>query len=57
MNPTYYRLAHGPKSIWAIPDVGHMGGITAHPAEYERRVVAFLDRALLRVTPPSDATE
>src|SRR5262249_61764706 len=23
MNPTYYRLAQGPKTIWAIPDVGH----------------------------------
>jgi hypothetical protein len=26
----------------------HIGGITAQPREYERRVVAFFDRALLR---------
>jgi len=48
MNPTYYRLARGPKTIWGIPEIGHMGGITAHPEKYERRVVAFFDRALLR---------
>ncbi len=46
MNPTYYRLAQGPKSIWAIPHVEHMGGFDAHPKEYERRVTAFLDRSL-----------
>jgi hypothetical protein len=48
MNPTYYRLASGPKTIWAIPDARHTRGIDAHPAEYERRVVGFFDRALLR---------
>jgi len=46
MNPAYYRLARGPKTIWGIPEIGHMGGITAHPEEYERRVVGFFDRAL-----------
>ena len=46
MNPRYYRLARGPKAIWAIPGIEHMGGITAHPQEYERRVIAFLDRSL-----------
>jgi hypothetical protein len=46
MNPTYYRLARGPKEIWSIHGVGHMGGLSAHPNEYERRVIAFLDRAL-----------
>jgi hypothetical protein len=48
MNPTYYRLASGPKTIWSIPDARHTRGIDAHPAEYERRVVGFFDRALLR---------
>jgi uncharacterized protein len=46
MNPTYYRLAQGSKTIWGIPNIGHMGGITAHPKEYERRVIAFFERAL-----------
>jgi len=48
MNPTYYDLAQGPKTIWAVPGVGHMGGFDAHPKEYERRVVSFYDRALLK---------
>jgi uncharacterized protein len=47
MSPRYYRLAQGSKEIWGIPGVGHMGGIDAHPKEYERRVVGFFDRALL----------
>ena len=46
MNPQYYELANGPKQLWEIADATHTGGITAHPAEYERRVVAFFDRYL-----------
>jgi hypothetical protein len=46
MNPDYYRLAGQPKAIWTIPEAGHIQGITARPKEYERRVVAFFDRAL-----------
>ncbi|HVR14506.1 MAG TPA: CocE/NonD family hydrolase [Gaiellaceae bacterium] len=46
MSPKYYRLAQGPKTIWGIPGVEHMGGFDAHPKEYERRVVGFFDRAL-----------
>jgi uncharacterized protein len=48
MNPVYYRLAGEPKQIWKIPDARHIQGITAHPKEYERRVVSFFDDALLR---------
>jgi hypothetical protein len=47
MNPEYFRLAGGPKQIWSIPDAKHVQGITAHPQEYERRVVGFFDRELL----------
>jgi uncharacterized protein len=53
MNPVYRDLAGGPASIWAIPDAKHIGGITAHPREYERRVVGFFDRALLDAGSPS----
>jgi hypothetical protein len=42
----YYEAAKGPKELWAA-EGGHTHAITAEPAEYERRVVAFLDRALL----------
>lgn len=43
-----YRDAGRPTArLWEIPHAGHTGGISAAPAEYERRVVGFLDRALL----------
>jgi hypothetical protein len=48
LNPTYYRNAGAAKQIWEVPGSGHVGGIDARPREYERRVVAFLDQALLR---------
>jgi len=36
-----------PKAVWRIPEARHVGGFDARPREYERRVVAFFDRALL----------
>ena len=47
-NDAFYAAARGPKEIWEVPGSGHMGGTEAQPQEYERRVVAFLDRALLQ---------
>jgi uncharacterized protein len=44
------RLAEraGPSvQLWALPDVGHVGGMFAHPEEYEQRMVSFFDAALL----------
>jgi hypothetical protein len=35
---------HAPR--WEIRDGGHTSGVTAHPREYEARVIAFLDRSL-----------
>jgi fermentation-respiration switch protein FrsA (DUF1100 family) len=46
MNPVYYSLAGGQKTIWEIPDARHIQGITAHPREYEQRVIGFFDRSL-----------
>jgi MYXO-CTERM domain-containing protein len=46
LNPKYYAAAGEPKQIWEIPEASHTGGITARPAEYERRVVGFFDDAL-----------
>jgi dienelactone hydrolase len=46
-NRAFYAAARGPKDIWEVPDSGHIGGIDARPAEYERRVVGFFDRTLL----------
>jgi len=46
-NNAFYAAAGRPKAIWEVPGSGHIGGIDAQPAEYERRVIGFLDRALL----------
>jgi hypothetical protein len=43
----FYDAAKGPKEYWAAPG-GHTGAIDAAPEEYERRVVGFFDRSLLR---------
>ena len=45
-NEAFYAAARGTKEIWEVPRSGHMKGIEAQPAEYERRVVGFLDRTL-----------
>jgi pimeloyl-ACP methyl ester carboxylesterase len=46
--PKYHAAAGKPKEIWRVPGAGHTGGLEAQPEEYERRVVAFFDEALLK---------
>jgi hypothetical protein len=48
--PKYFAAAGQPKTIWNVPGSKHTGGLDARPAEYERRVVDFFDRALLKGT-------
>jgi hypothetical protein len=45
--PMFYAAAGEPRAIWRVPGSKHTGGLEAQPAQYERRVIAFLDRALL----------
>ena len=45
--PQFYAAAGEPKAMWRVPGSDHTGGFEAQPAEYERRVIAFLDDALL----------
>jgi uncharacterized protein len=49
LNDVYFRSAGEPDNwrIWEVPGADHIGGIDARPQEYERRVTAFFDRALL----------
>ena len=47
-NGEFYNVKRGPKEIWEVPGSKHMGGIDAQPAAYEKRVVGFFDRWLLR---------
>jgi len=46
LNRLYQRLAGSTSTHWRIPEAHHTGGIEARPAEYERRVIGFLDDAL-----------
>jgi hypothetical protein len=48
LNRGYYAAAGEPKTLWEIPESRHVGGLSARPAEYERRVTRFFDDALLR---------
>jgi len=45
--PKYYAAAGEPKAMWKVLGFKHTGGIDARPAEYEQRVIAFFDSALL----------
>lgn len=46
-NVDFSRAARrGSAELWKIPEATHVGGMDARPAEYERRVVGFLDRML-----------
>ena len=33
-------------SLWYLPDAGHTGGLSTHPAQYAARIESFLARAL-----------
>ncbi len=45
---TLYRQLIGPSATsWPMSDVDHMKGLQTRPEEYERRVLAFFDAALL----------
>ena len=41
-----FTAAHGPKELWIVPDAGHAAALAADPAQYTRRVGAFLTRCL-----------
>ncbi len=42
-----WRAAGAKDPLWIIPGAGHNEGWARHPAEYERRVLAFFDHHLL----------
>ena len=47
LTPSYYANAGEPKAIWEVPGASHTSGIDTRPHQYERRVIAFFDYALL----------
>lgn len=50
--PLYFAAANYPKEIWKVTGASHTGGIDAQPVEYEQRVTAFFDTALLGTGQP-----
>ena len=52
LTPVYFRSAGSPENwaLWEVPGAKHVGGLEARPEEYERRVTAFFDSALLKAT-------
>jgi uncharacterized protein len=46
LNRGYARAAGTNATLWEIPEAGHVGGIDARPAEYERRMIGFFDASL-----------
>ncbi len=44
----YQRAGGENVQVWVAPGATHIAAIRKHPAEYERRTVGFLDRALRR---------
>ena len=51
LNRVYRTAGGGTVTLWEIPGAGHTAGLSAAPDEYERRVVGFFHRALLRQAP------
>ena len=48
LSQDFYESAREPKDVWEVPEGGHVGGAEARPREYERRLIAFFDEALLK---------
>lgn len=45
-----FRAARGPKSLWIVPDGGHIDTWQKHRAQMERHVVSFFQRHLTATT-------
>ena len=46
-NRHYADVAQEPFTYWELPTVGHTAAVRERPGQYERRVIAFFDDALL----------
>lgn len=46
-NTFYNEVVPDRSSLWVIPDVGHTGGFSRYPAEYEQQLVSFFQAYLL----------
>jgi fermentation-respiration switch protein FrsA (DUF1100 family) len=46
-NRIYYAAAGEPKELWELPDTAHIHGLFTHSKQYQEKVLATFDRALL----------
>jgi len=44
-------------TLWIVPGVGHTGALARYPAEYEQRVIDFLDERLLESPAPTQSVQ
>ena len=49
-NRVYFEAAREPVELWDIPRGNHTAAVRERPRDYQRRVIGFFDRALLRGT-------
>jgi fermentation-respiration switch protein FrsA (DUF1100 family) len=54
LNETYAAAAGESATLWPIADGGHMDGLAVRPVEYEQRVIAFFDQALIEGAAPAE---
>jgi uncharacterized protein len=54
LNETYAAAAGESATLWGIAEGGHMDGLEVQPEEYERRVIAFFDQALIEGGAPGE---
>jgi pimeloyl-ACP methyl ester carboxylesterase len=47
LGPIYADAAPESVTLWSIPEAPHIGGLSTQPSEYQERVLAFLEAALL----------
>lgn len=47
LNRLYQEVGGPSVELWVTPEADHIGAYDNHPEEYEGRVIAFLDEALL----------
>ena len=52
-----YTNAGEPKELWQLPDSAHVQAWATDPVEYERRVLAFLERSFAALAPASEPAQ
>ena len=39
----YHQLSSPDSELWIVPGVAHLGGLQAHPEEYQKQILSFFD--------------